>query len=450
MPARPRTRGTDEGEPPSIEWVLAGRAYVNGRLQPVEIGIDEEGWIRRVARHIDSDRRHDVGEGIVLPSATDLHVHFREPGDPEASEDLASGTLQAAYGGVGTVGEMPNTQPPITDADRLRDKAARVAGRTHVDVLLYAALAPGVRVASLARVAGAFKLYLSPTTGQPEPTRISDASALLASAAETGLAVSVHAEEPAYFHDTSRVGTVEGWNAARPAPAEAYAVSELLSVAPPSLRLHIAHVTRAEVAAQLRRAGQSFETTPHHLLLSDRKGPDARFKVNPPLRSEPERRELLAVFERGEVPCLASDHAPHSLDAKRRPFPEAPSGMPGVETLLPLMLQRVRDGALAFPTLVAAACDRPARWAGLPQGRLAVGHRANLLVVDFRRSRSIGARSLHAPCSWSAFEGFPAIFPREHYRNGEALLLDGEYVGRPRGRVVRPDYAPGNDPTGPG
>ena len=442
MPARPRDRGTDEREPPAIDWVLAGRAHVAGRLQPIEIGIDDEGWIRRVARHIPCDRRRDVGDGIVLPSATDLHVHFREPGGPDAAEDLASGTLEAAYGGVGTVGDMPNNEPPITDTDRLREKAARVVGRAHVDVLLYAALAPGVRVAALGRTAGAFKLYLSPTTGQPDPTRLADARDLLAAAAATGLAVSVHAEDPAYFQDSSRARSVEGWDAARPASAEARAVDELLAVAPPSLRLHVAHVTQAGIAERLRHAGQSFEATPHHLLLSDRKGPDARFKVNPPLRSEPERRDLLAAFDRGEIPCLASDHAPHPREAKERPFAEAPSGMPGVETLLPLMLERVRDGALALPALVAAACDRPARWAGLPQGRLVAGHRANLLVVDFRRSRSVRARDLHAPCGWSAFEGFSAVFPREHYRNGEALLLDGEYVGRPRGGVVRPEYAP--------
>ncbi len=441
MPARPRSHATNGGGTSDVDWVLAGRAYVAGRLQPVEIGIDDEGWIRRVARHVGADRRRDVGEAVILPSATDLHVHFREPGSGDAAENFASGTLQAAYGGVGTVADMPNTEPPITDPDRLRDKAARVPGRAHVDVLLYAALAPGVRVRSLARHAGAFKLYLSPTTGQPEATPFAATRGLLAAAAETGLFVSVHAEDPAHFRDAP-AATVEGWNASRPALAERRAVAEVLSAAPPSLRLHIAHVTQAEIVDDLRRTGHSFETTPHHLLLSHRHGPDARFKVNPPLRREAERRELLAAFDRGQVPCLASDHAPHSAEAKGRPFANAPSGMPGVETLLPLMLGRVREGALPFPTLVAAACERPARWAGLPQGRLAPGHRANLLVVDFRRTVTVHARALHAPCGWTAFEGFSAVFPREHYRDGQPLLVDGEYVGRPSGRVVRPEYAP--------
>ncbi len=207
-------------------------------------------------------------------------------------------------------------------------------------------------------------------------------------------------------------------------------------------------MTTAAAGARIRSAGFSFEATPQHLLLSERSSSDPRFKVNPPLRSETERRALWESFRRGEVPILASDHAPHSAEAKDRPFERAPSGMPGVETMLPLLLARVRAGALDLPTLIAAACDRPARWLGQPVGRIAPGHRANLIVVDFRARHPLSARTLHAPCGWTAFEGTEAILPREHYRDGKRLVEAGEFVGALRGRVVRPEFAPG--PGGPG
>ena len=165
--------------------------------------------------------------------------------------------------------------------------------------------------------------------------------------------------------------------------------------------------------------------------------------MNPPLRTEGERRELWEAFCRGEVPILASDHAPHPRDAKELPFERAPSGVPGVETMLPLLLARVRSGELELATLVSAACDRPARWLGQPQGRIAVGHRANLIVVDFKLRSKVEGKRLHSPCGWTPFEGWEGIRPREHYRDGERIVEDGEFVGRPTGRVVRPEYALG-------
>jgi dihydroorotase len=155
------------------------------------------------------------------------------------------------------------------------------------------------------------------------------------------------------------------------------------------------------------------------------------------------------MFQRGLVPILASDHAPQSAELKARPFFEAPSGMPGAETMLPLFLSRVRDAGLDLPVLLRAAADRPARLLGLPQGRIAVGHRANLLVVDFRQRTEIRARSLHAPCGWTAFEGWPAIFPREHYLDGRLIVKDGEYVGGREGRVIRPEFASGDPASSP-
>lgn len=441
MPARPRARRSRDASPSTAvppARVIAGRALLGGRLQPVELGVDEHGVIRRVARSIRGDERFDFGDRILLPSATDLHVHFRDPGGPEPADSFVTGTVQAALGGVGLVGEMPNTQPPVDSLERLRAKAERTRHRIAVDVLLYGLAAPAVDIARLAREAGAFKLYLSPTTGVDEAPSREEVRELLARVAATGLPLTVHAEDPHGFGAAGSATDLAAWNHARPVEAERTAVESLLT-APPELRLHVAHVTDAGIARRLAEAGHSFEATPHHLLLHDT-GADARRKVNPPLRAEAVRAELFEEFVGGRIPILASDHAPHLAAAKELPFARAPSGVPGVETSVPLWLEECRRGAIPLSRLLAAACDRPARWFGAPMGRIAVGHYAHLMVVDFRERRPIRGARLHGPSAWSPFEGRTAVFPRHVLHYGETIVEEGEYVGRPTGRLHRPDF----------
>lgn len=447
-PVRRRDR-SPRGSPEAPTQILSGRAFLRGKLQPIEVAISEDGWILALGKHLTGAPRHDLGDAVILPAATDLHVHFREPGGPSGLENIATGTVQAALGGVALVGEMPNTQPPVTDVPSLEEKAARVRGRAAVDVLLYALPRAAPGLPALAARAGAFKLFLSPTTGAPEPPDGSEVPALLQQLAGLGLPVSVHAEDATHFDSSRPPLDPVGWNAHRPPSSEEAAIGRLLPP-PVPLRLHVAHVTRPESVTRLRAAGVSFEATPHHLLLNDRSGRDAYTKVNPPLRTEADRQGLWEAFARGEVPVLASDHAPHLPSDKERPFDRAPSGVPGVETMLPLMLARVRASGLSLSTLLEAACDRPARWFGQPHGRIAPGHRAHLLVVDFRQRTTLTAARLHAPCGWTPFEGHEAIFPREVYFRGERVVAGGEFEGETRGRVVRPEFAPGPTEASPG
>ncbi|MGA7922399.1 MAG: hypothetical protein WCA77_00260, partial [Thermoplasmata archaeon] len=280
-----------------------------------------------------------------------------------------------------------------------------------------------------------------PSTGISAPEPRSSIPSLLESVAASGLPLAVHAEDPNEFQNEPPAHDLPSWDRARPPAAETAGLNELLP-APPALRLHIAHVSLGASIERLRREGHSFEATPHHLLLSGDRGSDTRRKTNPPLRSEALRAELWERFREGGVPCLASDHAPHAIDQKQREFAEAPSGAPGVETMLPLLLAKVRSSELSLPILIAAASERPARWLGLPHGRLAAGHRGNLLVVDFRKTETLTADRLHAPCGWTAFEGFPAVFPQEHYHAGQRIVEGGEFVGSLNGVVRRPEYAP--------
>jgi dihydroorotase len=396
--------------------------------------------------------RRDVGDAVILPAAVDLHVHLRDPGGPAEAETIATGTVGAALGGVTLVGEMPNTRPPVTSAEAWEEKARRVEGRAAVDVLLYGSPTVPRALPDLARHVGGFKLYLSPTTAIETPVRPAELPDLWRRLSEYRLPISVHAEDPALFRTEPPPVDPEGWNQHRPVDSEMSAL-RWLTEAPRPLRLNAAHVTTAEGVRLLREAGLCFEATPHHLLLSERSGSDARHKVNPPLRSEVERRGLWDAFRRGEIPVLASDHAPHPGDSKGLPFDRAPSGVPGVETMLPLMLAKARNGELDLGLLMVAACDRPARWLGQPVGRIAPGHRANLLVVDFTQRSTVVGRALRSPCGWSPFEGWEVIRPREHYRDGVRIVEAGEFVGTTTGRVVRPEFAPGEgddegSPTG--
>lgn len=413
-----------------------GRILHRGRIISAEVGVGEDGRILRVAPAVPGGKRVSFGESLILPSATDLHVHFRDPGPTGSIESFETGTLQAALGGVGAVVDMPNTLPPTTNLARLEEKMRRVVGRSYVDVLLLAALVPGARVEPLARVASGFKLYLSPTTGDLPTPSLSERRELFEQVAAAGSAVHVHAEDPALFPPHSSPANAEGWDRARPTRSELSAVESLLPP-PPNLLLHLAHATTVAAVEKARAAGLSTEATPHHLLLSATAGEGARFKVNPPLRSSAQRRELFEAFRDGKVTMLASDHAPHPAEEKDRPFAKAPSGVPGVETLLPLMLARVRAGDLSLGTLVAAACRRPAMFLGLPRGQLAPGLEANFLVVDFRQGRTIRGRELHAPCGWTPFEGLEGVFPREHYLRGQRVVEDGEFVGAHGGRCLR-------------
>lgn len=438
MPARPRGRIRERVPRPSSspEVVFEGRGYWRGKISALEIGVDEEGIITQVGRNVRGGRRVDLGERLMLPSALDLHVHFRDPGPPGSPESFASGTKSAALGGISAVVDMPNTVPPTTTPERVIDKIARIQAHAQIDVIPFAALRPDTNVARLARVASGFKLYLAPTTGDLGVDTGTDVGELLREAAATGLPVHVHAEDPRKFNPRDQPRETDAWDRSRPEIAEISALEKLRDH-PAGMRLHVAHVTSAEAARLARELGASSEATPHHLLLSTSLFGNSFQKVNPPLRAESTRKALWETFRDGLVPMVASDHAPHSLSLKEAPFPEAPSGMPGVETLFPLLLETVRRGDLELSRLIHAACRNPALHLDLPRGRLEKGCEANFLAVDFRVRRKIRAKDLSTLCGWTPFEGREAVFPLEHYLLGKRIVDDGEFVGGVRGRSLR-------------
>ena len=191
-----------------------------------------------------------------------------------------------------------------------------------------------------------------------------------------------------------------------------------------------------ESLALLKEGGLSFEVTPHHMLLDSSMDLGAWGKVNPPLRRKADREALFAAFCRGEVPMLATDHAPHAHEEKERDFGEAPSGLPGVETGFSMMLALVKRGFLSLEVLVKAACANPANTFGLNKGEIAEGRDADLVVIDPREMGKVSGRRLHSKCGWTPYEERAALFPQAVFVRGRPVLRDGNILDDHPGREV--------------
>ena len=421
--------------------VLEGRAFFRGALEPLAVGI-EEGRIARIAKTLAGEERTDYGDRLILPGAVDLHVHFRDPGATH-KEDFGSGTAAAAIGGVTTVLDMPNTAPAVTTPRLYREKLAAVGAKAHVDFGLYGAVRTPADVRAFAGLAPAGKVYLAPTTGFPDPVERDAVQDVVSALAAAGFPATVHAEAPWAFGGRAR--NLVAYDGARPAEAEAAAIRVLGDAArsaTATARIHVAHISSMAAVRALEDTPFTSEATPHHLFLDREKPLAGRGKVNPPLRSAAERTELWKAFVDGRITTIASDHAPHTIEEKDLPFEEAPAGLPGVETMLPLLLRAVRRGELSLERLVDAAATRPAGLLRLEVGAIEVGHVANLMVVDPRALSVIRAKDLHSKCGWTPFEGFEGIFPEATYVHGELAAEARELVGEHHGRAI-PVRAPG-------
>ncbi|HYM40264.1 MAG TPA: dihydroorotase [Thermoplasmata archaeon] len=410
--------------------VIRGRVYYRGRVEPLDLGVDDAGTIVAIRKSLGSRTVEDHGDALILPGCVDMHVHFRDPGLTE-KDDFPSGTRSAAIGGVTTVIDMPNTRPPVTTADALRAKWARLRVRAAVDYGLFAAPRDGAGVAAL-DAATAFKVYMAESTGNLQIAG-DNLGAVVRSAGEARRLVVAHAEDAKRFRP-GEAATLSGHSQARPKESEVSAIQTLAEIRGEAT-VHIAHLTCVE-ALDAVPEGVTTEVTPHHLLLDSSRPLKAFGKVNPPLRSPEDRKTLWDAFAGGRIEVVASDHAPHTRDEKEEPFDEAPAGLPGVATALPLLLRQVRSEALSLERLVDTMATRPAEILGIPKGRIEVGRDADLIVVDARTVTRITARRVRYKCGWTPFEGMEGVFPRTVYLRGERIVEDGEPIAEEDGRPV--------------
>jgi dihydroorotase len=384
----------------------------------------------------------------VLPGVIDPHTHFREPG-LEWKEDLESGSRAAVLGGVTTVFEMPNTNPATTDADALADKLARAAGRMHCDHAFYMGATPDNArfLGELERLPGCagVKVFMGSSTGSLLVAEDVDLREVLRHARRR---VAIHAEDEACLIERRPFARLGDWTShplARPACCAIKATERLLAIASDlGRRVHVLHVTTAEEIELLARHKgiATVEVTPQHLTFA---APPVYERLrgfaqmNPPIRDEGHRAGLWRGLIEGVVDVLGSDHAPHTLEEKARPYPSSPSGMPGVQTLVPVMLTHVAEGRLTlerFIDLTSAGPQRVFDIAG--KGRLAVGWDADLTIVDLKVRRAILHADMATRVGWTPFDGMEATgWPVATVIRGAIIMQSGELTAPGAGEAVR-------------
>ncbi len=434
--------------------LITGAELADGRVRDVRI---RDGRIEAVGQGFDpaaGERVVDARGRHLLPGAIDVHVHFREPGGSH-KETWETGSRSAAAGGVTTVVDQPNTSPPTIDGDAFGAKAD-LAAESYVDYGINGGVTGDWDPESLfdRPLFALGEVFLADSTGEMGIT-LDLFEEALAEAAGRDVAVTVHAEDETLFNDAALDGDLGGigtaanadaWSAYRTAEAEAAAIDRALAAAAASdARVHVAHTSTPEGIDAVADADATCEVTPHHLFLSrENAGRLGTFgRMNPPLRSEQRRASVFERLRDGDVDVVATDHAPHTTEEKRQGLTAAPSGVPGVETLYPLLLESVRTGDLSLERVRDVVAANPASVFGLERkGRIAEGADADLVLVDLTDSREIEAAALHSKAEWSPFEGFQGVFPELTVVRGEVVYerdpaTGASSFGDPIGRNVR-------------
>jgi dihydroorotase len=433
----------------TFDLVLKGGTVVNQDGTGLrDLGL-RDGRIAAIGR-IDPGRAGAVvdAHGLhILPGVIDTQVHFREPG-LEPKEDLETGSRAAVLGGVTAVFEMPNTKPLTTSAATLADKVKRARDRMFCDFAFYVG---GTRetvdaIPELERLEGAagIKVFMGSSTGD---LLVDDEATLKRIIAAVHRRSAFHAEDEARLKERiglRRAGDPSSHPEWRDEEAALIATTRLVRLAEKhEKRVHVLHVSTAEEMAFLaaHKDWASVEVTPHHLTLV---APDCYralgtyAQMNPPVRDDRHRQAIWAALCSGVVDVLGSDHAPHTRAEKDQAYPASPSGMPGVQTLVPIMLDHVNAGRLSLERFVDLTSAGPQRLFGIRgKGRIAVGYDADLTIVDMKREATITDDWIASRCGWTPYHGRKVRgWPVGTFVRGRKVMWDGEVLGPAPGAPV--------------
>lgn len=383
----------------------------------------------------------------ILPGVIDSQVHFREPGS-EHKEDLETGSRAAVMGGVTAVFEMPNTKPTTTTAATLADKVARARNRMFCDFAFYVG---GTRdnvteIPKLEKREGSagIKVFAGSSTGD---LLVEDDAGLSAIISKISRRAAFHSEdemrlrERVSFQIAGDVGSHPVW---RDVEAARLCTERLLRIARrEQKRIHVLHISTAEELPLLaaHRDVATVEATPHHLTFSaddyDRLG--TKLQMNPPVREARHRDALWQAIASGLVDVLGSDHAPHTLEEKAKLYPGSPSGMTGVQTLVPIMLNHVNQGKLTLERFVDLTSHGPQRIFNIAnKGRIAEGYDADFTIVDMKRTETISNKWIESRSQWTPYDGVNVKgWPVGTIIRGRTVMWQGEIQNPAHGQPVQ-------------
>ena len=433
----------------TYDVILKGGVLVNHDGE----GTRDIGLIGNTIAAIGDLSRASAGEVIdckglhILPGVIDTQVHFREPG-PVHKEDLETGSLAAVIGGVTSVFEMPNTNPLTIGEAELADKVKRGTHRMHCDFAFWVG---GTHenvndIPELERLPGSagIKVFMGSSTGS---LLVEDDDGVAHVLAKTRRRAAFHSEDEYRLKEREHI-RVPGDPSSHPIWRDEIAALQctqrLVRIArEKGARIHVLHVSTGEEIDFLKdhKDVASVEITPHHLTLSadDYATLGTKLQMNPPVRDKRHRDRIWWGLSQGIADILGSDHAPHTLDEKAKPYPQSPSGMTGVQTLVPTMLDHVNAGKLSLQRFVDLTSAGPARLFQIARkGRVAVGFDADLTIVDMKRRETITDSWIKSRCGWTPYHGKTVTgWPVGTFVRGRKVMWQGEVVTPATGEAVR-------------
>ncbi len=425
-----------------------GSCYINGKLTKTDIGLSGN-KIKKIGKiELNSSKVYDATDKVVLPGIIDTQVHFREPGSTD-SEDLESGSRAAVLGGVTALFEMPNTNPPTSNLVEFDKKLQAAKNRMHSNYAFYFGATPDNtdQLAQLKDVEGCcgVKLFAGSSTGNLLVDKEADIEKVISSSDRI---VSIHSEDEEIINLRKKFikkGDVHSHAEWRNVEVAMSSTRRVVKIAERyNKRIHVLHVTTREEVdfLAMHKKNVTFETTPQHLTMY---APDCYDKLgtyaqmNPPLRTKEHYDRLWVAIKNNIVDVLGSDHAPHLKKNKDKEYPNTPSGMPGVQTIFPVMLDHVNNGKLSLQQLINLMCENPCKIFGIKnKGYIKEGLDADLTIADLNKEVTIKNEMIASKCGWTPFNNYKVKgFPVGTIVNGHLVMSDGKVIEESKGKPLK-------------
>ena len=425
-----------------------GSCYIDGKLTKTDIGLSGN-KIKKIGKiELNSAKVYDATDKVVLPGIIDTQVHFREPGSTDA-EDLESGSRAAVLGGVTSLFEMPNTNPPTSNLVEFDKKLQAAKNRMHSNYAFYFGATPDNtdQLAKLKDVEGCcgVKLFAGSSTGNLLVDKEADIEKVISSSDRI---VSIHSEDEDIIKLRKKFikkGDVHSHPEWRNVECAMSSTRRVVKIAERyNKKIHVLHITTKEEVdfLAMHKKNVTFETTPQHLTLY---APDCYenlgtyAQMNPPLRTKEHYDRLWVAIKNNVVDVLGSDHAPHLKENKDKEYPNSPSGMPGVQTIFPVMLNHVNDGKLTLQQLINLMCENPCKIFGIKnKGFIKESYDADLTIADMNKEVIIKNEMIASKCGWTPFNNYKVKgFPVGTIVNGNLVMSDGKVIIESKGTPLK-------------